>query len=198
MIDDTHFDIIELRETLERYFMSSTSLEVIYFGGGLPGASRTITPLRYCETRGRNYIIGFCHRSGIEKTFRLDRMHLPSPPLADGKNGFEIISKCLGDHVFIEKMLTQIADLGNLPIEEALAKHFKEHGKFASFFEEYPYGGYTLELRFDSSVIGLSLGYEANTFETMHYEFTATREPRLTPSIATHYSLYTGKPLSAL
>jgi hypothetical protein len=117
-------------------------------------------------------------------------MHLPGPPLADGRNDFRIIAKCLGKPGFIEGMLAQIARLGNLPIEEALAKHFDQHGEFGSFFDEYPYGGYTLELSITSSVIYLSIGYEANDCDVMHYEFTPECEPRLTPGIATHYSLY--------
>jgi hypothetical protein len=190
MNDDTDSVLTALRKELERHFASGTPLEIIYFGGGLPGKSRTITPLRYCEKRGPDYIIALCHRSGIGKTFRLDRMHLPGPPLADGRNDFRIIAKCLGKPGFIEGMLAQIARLGNLPIEEALAKHFDQHGEFGSFFDEYPYGGYTLELSITSSVIYLSIGYEANDCDVMHYEFTPECEPRLTPGIATHYSLY--------
>jgi hypothetical protein len=167
-------------------------LEVIYFGGGLPGARRVITPLRYCEDRGRSHLIGLCHRSGIEKTFRLDRMHLPGPPLADGTNDFRVLAGCLGNARLIEGMLTQIAHLGNLPMEDALAAHLEQGGEFESFFDEYSYGGYTLELKITSAVIYLSLGYEANAFEMMHYEFTPESEPRLTHGIATHYSLYTG------
>jgi hypothetical protein len=186
-------DLTALRKELEQHFVSGTPLEVIYFGGGLPGARRLITPLRYCEKRGRSHIIALCHRSGIEKTFRLDRMHLPGPPLADGRNDFRIIAKCLGKPGFIEGMIAQIARLGNLPIEEALAKHLDQHGEFESFFDEYPYGGYTLELSITSSVIYLSIGYEANDCDVMHYEFTPESEPRLTPGIATHYSLYLGR-----
>lgn len=182
-----------LREELERCFVSSTSLEVVYFGGGLPGARRLLTPLRYCETRGRDYIIALCHRSGIEKTFRLDRMHLPEPPLPDGRNDFRIISKCLGKPRYLDGMLAQIARLGNLPVEEALASHLGQHDEFETFFNEYPYGGYTLELTFTSKVVYLSLGFEANDSDVIHYEFTTESEPRLTPEIATHYSLLTGR-----
>ena len=183
-------DMAALRDEIERHFASGTPLEIIYFGGGLPGQSRLITPLRYCEERGRNYIIALCHRSGIEKTFRLDRMHLPGPPMADGRNDFRIIAKCLGKPGFIESMLAQIARLCNLPIEQVLAAHFEQRGEFESFFDQYPYGGYTLELKITSTVIYLSLGYEANDCGVMHYEFTPECEPRLTPGIATHYSLY--------
>jgi hypothetical protein len=38
------------------------------------------------------------------------------------------------------------------------------------------------------------IGYEANAFETIHYEFTPENAPCLTPGMATHYSLYTGRP----
>ncbi|MCU0795909.1 MAG: hypothetical protein MUF31_08240 [Akkermansiaceae bacterium] len=185
--------VSRLREELERCFFSPTSLEVVYFGGGLPGARRLLTPLRYCETRGRDYIIAWCHRSGIEKTFRLDRMHLPEPPLPDGRNDFRIISKCLGKPRFLDGMLAQIARLGNLPMEDALASHLELHDEFETFFNEYSYGGYTLELTFTSKVVYLSLGYEANDSQVIHYEFTAECEPRLSPGIATHYSLLTGR-----
>ena len=193
MNDDTDPDLTALREEIERHSASGTPLEVIYFGGGLPGKSRTITPLHYCEKRGRSHIIALCHRSGIEKTFRLDRMHLPSPPLSDGRNDFQIIAKCLGKPGFIEGMLAQIARLGNLPLEQVLAAHFEQRGEFESFFEDYLYGGYSLELKITSKVIYLSLGYEANDCDVMHYQFTPECEPRLTPDIATHYSLYTGR-----
>lgn len=193
MNDESDPDLKALREELDRHFVSRTPLEVIYFGGGLPGGRRLLTPLRYCETRGRNYLIALCHRSGIEKTFRLDRMHLPGPPRPDGINDFRIIAKCLGKPGFIDGMLSQIARLGNLPMEEALAKHFDQHGEFESFFDEYAYGGYTLELKFTRAVIYLSLGYEANDCDLMHYEFTPESEPQLTPGIATHYSLYLGR-----
>lgn len=197
MNDDSDPDLMELRAELERHFASGSPLEVIYFGGGLPGMSRSVTPLRYCEKRGRSHIIGLCHRSGIEKTFRLDRMYLPGPPLADGINDFRILARCLGHAHLVEAMLSQIAKLGNLPIEAALAVHLEMRGEFESFFDEYSYGGYTLELQFTSAVIYLSLGYETNTFETVHYEFTPESEPRLTPGIATHYSLYLGRPAPA-
>ncbi|MEI6175940.1 MAG: hypothetical protein WCS43_03540 [Verrucomicrobiota bacterium] len=189
---DEEPDLTALREEIERHFVSAAPLEVIYFGGGLPGGRRLLTPLRYCEQRGSNYIIAFCHRSGIEKTFRLDRMHLPGPPLADGRNDFRVIAKCLGTPRMIDGMLTQIAHLGNLPMEQALAKHFDRHGEFETFFDEYSYGGYILELKITAAVIYLSLGFDANDFKLMHYEFTPECEPRLTPGIATHYSIYLG------
>lgn len=78
--DDSAMEMTALREELERHMASGTPLEIIYFGGGLPGQLRSITPLHYCEKRGRGHLIGLCHRSGIEKTFRLDRIHLPGPP----------------------------------------------------------------------------------------------------------------------
>ena len=193
MMNDEPAEMTALREELERHFVSGTPLEVIYFGGGLPGAHRLLTPLRYCETRGRSYIIAICHRSGIEKTFRLDRMHLPGQPLANGRNDFRVIAKCLGKTGFIDGMLAQISRLGNLPMEQVLAAHFEQRGEFESFFDEYPYGGFTLELSITSSVIYLSLGYEANDCDVMHYEFTPESEPRLTPGIATHYSFYTDR-----
>jgi hypothetical protein len=120
-------------------------------------------------------------------------MHLPEPALAGGTNDFRILAECLGSSRLLETMLTQIARLGNLPMENALAAHLAQQGEFESFFDEYAYGGYTLELRLSSRLIQLSLGYEANDCETIHYEFSPADEPRLTPAIATHYSLYLGR-----
>ncbi len=193
MTDDSTAESTILREEIERHFASGTPMEVIYVAGGLPGQPRIVTPLRYCEARGRNYVIAVCDRSGIEKTFRLDRMYLPGSPLADGANDFRIIAKCLGGAGFIEGMLAQIARLGNLPMERALAAHFERLGEFESFFDEFSYGGFTLELKITSIVIYLSLGYEADDCDLMHYEFTPESEPQLTPTIATHYSLYLGR-----
>lgn len=190
--EDTDPDFAALREALERRFVSGEPLEVIYFGGGLPGARRIITPLRYCETRGRGYLIGLCHRSGIEKTFRLDRMHLPGPALEGGTNDFRILAGYLGSPRLLEGMLAQIARLRNLPMENALADHYDQRKEFESFFDEYAYGGYTLALRLSSRMLYLSLGFEAHDCDEVHYEFTPTDEPRLGPGIATHYSLYLG------
>lgn len=186
-------EIAPLREVLERHFASGAALDIVYSGGGLPGLRRSITPLRYCETRGAGYLIALCHRSGIEKTFRLDRMHLPAPPLAGGMNDFRLLSKCLGGVTMLEGMLTQIAKLGNLPFEQALAEHLERGGGFESFFDEYPSGGYLLQLSLSSSMICLTLSYEGDTFADVHYEFTPEPVPKLTPNIGTHYSLLTGR-----
>lgn len=187
---DPDANMIALRDKLEKHMVAHTPLEIIYFGGGKPGMLRTITPLRYGENRERIYVIGLCHQSEIEKTFRLDRMHLPEPPLVDGLNDVRVINQCLGDQRMIIGMLTQIARLGNTPMEKALAMHLVKQGQFESFFDEYSYGGYTLELKFTSTTIYLSLGYEADDCELMHYHFTPESLPRLKPEIATHYSLY--------
>lgn len=177
---------------LERRFATGEPLEVVYFGGGLPGLRRTLTPLRWCDKRGRSHLIGRCHREGMEKTFRLERMHLPVPPLENGLNDFRTISTSFPDG-FLEGMLMQIAALGNLPIENALAAHHAEHGEFDSFFDEYVYGGYILSLEFKAGVTYLSFGYEASESFEIHYEFLPGPEPRLTPGIGTHYALYLSK-----
>ncbi len=180
-------DTLALRESLERQMASGTPQEIIYFGGSQPGHLRAITPLRFCETRGRDYIIALCHQSGMEKTFRLDRIHLPEPPLPNGGNDFRTIANCLGGTRLIENMLTQIAHSKSSPMEKALAAHLDERGEFESFFAEYSYGSYTLELEFTSTIIYLGLGYEANDSQLMHYKFTPESEPRLAPDVATFY-----------
>jgi hypothetical protein len=192
MDDQTDSDLIALQEVLERHFVSAEPLEVVYFGGGLPGALRTLTPLRYCEKRGPEYLIALCHQSEIEKTFRLDRMHLPSPPLVGGNNDFKALTEWLGNEQMIEAMLAQIAGLGNLPIEKALAAHYVRHQEFVGFFDEYSHGGYTLELTFTSTMIVLTFGYEAQDAELIHYHFTPEKTPRLTSEIGSYYRLMTG------
>jgi hypothetical protein len=74
-----------------------------------------------------------------------------------------------------------------------LMEHFDLSTPYEDGEEVIIYGGYTLELTFTSAVIYLSIGFDANDIEVMHYEFTPESEPRLTPGIATHYSLYLGK-----
>jgi hypothetical protein len=176
---------------LERRFSTGEPLEVVYFGGGLPGLSRTLTPLRWCEKRGRSHVIARCHRNGMEKTFRLERMHLPAPPLENGANDFRTISASLPAG-FLEGMLMQSCALGNLPIENALAAHLAENGGFASFFDEYVYGGYILSFEFRAGLTYLSFGYEAGEAFEIHYEFLPGQQPRLKPGIGTHYALYAG------
>ena len=52
-----------------------------------------------CAIKSSSYrhdrIIAYCLRDEMEKTFRLDRMHLPEPPLPDGRNDFRAIARCL-------------------------------------------------------------------------------------------------------
>jgi|GEM_PF-2786576 len=191
MNEECSLDAYLLQKEVARHLEAGTPMEVIYFGGGMPGMCRQITPLRYSETQEKSRLVALCHRSGMEKTFRLDRMYLPAPPLEDGLNDFRVLTMCLGNTYFIEGMLAQIARLRNLPIEEALASHLDSGGNFESFFDEYPYGGFTLEIQFTSTVIYLSLGYEANDVEVTHYHFMPELEPRLMPEIATHYRLGT-------
>lgn len=178
-----------LRKEIERCIDAGAALEVIYFGGGLPGMSRVIRPRRFSDSTYKNRIVAYCERSETEKTFRLDRMHLPCPPLEQGLNDFRVISLCLGNSQMLESMLGQIARLNKLPIEQALSMHLDARKSLESFFDEYPYGGYTMELQFTSTVIYLSLGVEANDCEMMHYHFSPEREPKLAPEIVNCYHL---------
>ncbi|MFT4175483.1 MAG: hypothetical protein QM627_02395 [Luteolibacter sp.] len=181
-----------LRGEIERGIHSAARIDVIYFGGSLPGSLRKITPLRYSEERGKDYLIAFCHQSRMEKTFKLERMNLPEPPMEGGKNDYITISKFLLNPQLLDGMLSQIAALGNLPIERALAAHHSAHGEFESFFKEYSYGGYILSLRLSDSLISLHFGYEAADAEGMNYRFTVESSPQLTPEIADHYRLIVG------
>jgi predicted DNA-binding transcriptional regulator YafY len=47
----------------------------IEYDGGTRGATpRSITPRRFVQRGGANYLIAFCHIDALEKSFRLDRI----------------------------------------------------------------------------------------------------------------------------
>ena len=50
------------------------AVEIIYEGGNRPGIPRMITPLGIFGGGARTYLRAYCHRSGIIKTFRVDRI----------------------------------------------------------------------------------------------------------------------------
>jgi hypothetical protein len=179
-----------LIDVVDHHMQTVQPLKIIYFGGKHPGLPRWITPLRYADELFGNRIIAYCLRDEMEKTFRLDRMHLPEPPLPDGRNDFRAIARCLNGSQMLHGMLLQIARLKKIPLETSLAAHFSDKGEFESFFDEYSYGGFILELKITADVIYLSIGFDANEYELMHYHFTPDPEPQLRPEIATHYRLY--------
>lgn len=188
--NEADLEAMLLRKEVERHMSSGTAMEVIYFGGSLPGLRRKITPRCYGDPRHQNRIVALCHLSEEEKTFRLDRMHLPCSPLEDGQNDYRAIVPLLNHPTLLDGMLDQIADLGNLPIEKALSAQRKAGESYESFFEEFPYGGYALELQLTSAMIRLSFGFEANDVELIHYHFSPEAVPRLMAEIATHYDIY--------
>ncbi|MEW6555446.1 MAG: exonuclease domain-containing protein [Actinomycetota bacterium] len=49
-------------------------VEIIYEGGSTPGLPRMITPLQVFGDGTCEYFRAYCHRSGMVKTFRLDRI----------------------------------------------------------------------------------------------------------------------------
>jgi hypothetical protein len=49
-------------------------VEMVYEGGSTPGLPRMITPLQVFGDGGCEYFRAYCHRSGMVKTFRLDRV----------------------------------------------------------------------------------------------------------------------------
>ena len=49
-------------------------IEIVYGGGSQPGARRVVTPRALVFARGRHYLVAYCHRDEIEKTFRIDRI----------------------------------------------------------------------------------------------------------------------------
>lgn len=49
-------------------------VQIHYLGGSSPGSSRLITPLGASKMNGRIQLTALCHKSGINKSFRLDRI----------------------------------------------------------------------------------------------------------------------------
>lgn len=49
-------------------------VEMVYEGGSSPGVPRMITPLQVFGQGACEYFRAYCHRSGMVKTFRLDRV----------------------------------------------------------------------------------------------------------------------------
>ncbi len=49
-------------------------VEMVYEGGSTPGIPRMITPLQVFGEGASEYFRAYCHRSGMVKTFRLDRV----------------------------------------------------------------------------------------------------------------------------
>lgn len=174
--------LAELRHQIEEQFSTGKPMNIIYFGGGQPGRRRSITPLRYCPARGNGHLIALCPSDGKEKTFLIDRMHLPCPPIDDGLNDYRVIRRILGHSDLQDHLLQQIIQHGTEPIVASLAAHHAESGEWESFFDEFPYGGFTLELNITVTSIHLSIGFEANECETYHYEFNT--DGQLIPSHA--------------
>ena len=70
VLDDPPAGFEELWEAL----VEQQRLEMRYMGGSTPGAVRVVTPRAVIQTGGRIYLSAFCHQSGCDKTFRLDRI----------------------------------------------------------------------------------------------------------------------------
>jgi DNA polymerase III subunit epsilon len=64
---------VEWRE-LHNSITRGRSIIIVYDGGSNPGQRRTITPLNIVQTSSVAYLHAYCHRSGSNKTFRLDRI----------------------------------------------------------------------------------------------------------------------------
>ena len=61
-------------EALWEAMVTEQVVEMLYLGGSNPGAARVITPLGVTRMGGIFYLSAYCHQSGINKTFRLDRI----------------------------------------------------------------------------------------------------------------------------
>jgi predicted DNA-binding transcriptional regulator YafY len=69
---------------------SGDGVEIIYFGGITPGASRVIFPRRLFKVKGYDsiYVEAYCRTRGEDRTFRLDKIKLAYPTYAKGA-GYE-------------------------------------------------------------------------------------------------------------
>jgi len=61
-------------EDLEEAIVEARTVVFTYDGGTSGPGRRQVTPRGLLESRGRAYLIALCHASGIEKTYRLDRI----------------------------------------------------------------------------------------------------------------------------
>ncbi len=61
-------------EVLWEAIVGEKVVEMCYMGGSRPGSIRKVTPLGVIQLNGYIYLSAFCHQSGINKTFRLDRI----------------------------------------------------------------------------------------------------------------------------
>ena len=60
---------------------SGEGVDIIYFGGITPGASRVIFPRRLFKVKGYDsiYVEAYCRTRGEDRTFRLDKIKLAYP-----------------------------------------------------------------------------------------------------------------------
>jgi DNA polymerase III subunit epsilon len=61
-------------EVLWETMATDQAVEMLYLGGSNPGTARVVTPLGVTRMGGLFYLSAYCHQSGINKTFRLDRI----------------------------------------------------------------------------------------------------------------------------
>ena len=59
-------------EALWKAIADRQPVAIEYIGGSTPGAIRTITPLDVIQSGGRTYLSAYCHKSNMNKTYRLD------------------------------------------------------------------------------------------------------------------------------
>jgi DNA polymerase III subunit epsilon len=61
-------------ELLWETMATDQAVEMLYLGGSNPGTARVVTPLGVTRMGSLFYLSAYCHQSGINKTFRLDRI----------------------------------------------------------------------------------------------------------------------------
>jgi DNA polymerase III subunit epsilon len=61
-------------EDVLRAAARGTMIRIEYDGGTRGSTPRSITPRRFVQRGGANYLIAFCHIDSLEKSFRLDRI----------------------------------------------------------------------------------------------------------------------------
>ncbi|MDW7730421.1 MAG: exonuclease domain-containing protein [Bacillota bacterium] len=61
-------------EALWEAIYNGRDVEILYLGGSNPGRTRVVTPLGVTQMGGLIYLSAFCHKSRLNKTYRLDRI----------------------------------------------------------------------------------------------------------------------------
>jgi DNA polymerase III subunit epsilon len=67
-----------------------TMIRIEYDGGTRGSTPRSITPRRFVQRGGANYLIAFCHIDSLEKSFRLDRIRCVQLTFESGSDPVQV------------------------------------------------------------------------------------------------------------